>query len=118
MQWGVRRQQPRGLSNVAVSPRPHSPFSRSCLQNGIHKPGQYETEAELMHAMYYRAVSCTRWYFLGKFYPLLKKAGARLGPPYWDGPPVPPGDDETHDNTIVRTHRKELKAGGENVRVW
>jgi len=85
----------------------------------MRKPGSYETEHEFMHELYYRAVSCTRWYFLGKYYEALVRAGARLDPPYWDGPRVPL-QNETHDNTVVREYRRQLKAKGQGdgVRVW
>lgn len=91
--------------------------SRSCIQNGLRKPGFYESERDFMSEVYHRGVSCTRWYFVGKFYATLVRAGARLDPPYWEGPPVPLWN-ETHDNTVVRAHRKALKAKGEGVRVW
>lgn len=83
----------------------------------MRKPGFYENERDFMHEMYFRAVSCTRWYFVGKFYDALVRAGARLDPPYWDGPPVPQWN-ATHDDVVVRAYRRQLKAQGEHVRVW
>lgn len=70
-----------------------------------------------MRDMYYRATSCTRYYFLTWFYAKLVKAGARLQPPYWTGPPVPIWN-TTHDDTVVLDYRKKLRAKGEHVRVW
>ena len=60
-----------------------------------------------MRDMYTMATGCTRYYFLERYYASLVKAGGRLDPPYWDGPPVPIWN-ETHD-AIVRAHIKELK---------
>lgn len=51
------------------------------------------------------------------YYAKLKKAGARLPPPYWEGPPVPIWD-HGHDATVVCKYRQEIKAKGEHVRVW
>ena len=90
---------------------------------------------DLQYAVYSRAMGCTRHYYViwcvggsshnsianvffhvrlhtyplcvGCRYDKLVRAGLRLPPPYWEGPPVP-GHNETHD-ALVKVWRVENK---------
>lgn len=112
---------PAVLSALPVAPS--SPFSRQY----VNKPGLYDNEHQFMYDIYTRAMSCTRHYykiwcaaaapalFLAETspsrpprrYEKLVKAGARLPPPYWEGPVVP-GHNATHD-ALVKVWRVENK---------
>lgn len=73
----------------------------SCMRH-VEKPAKYETEKDFMHAMYYHALSCTRYYYM-VWYEKFQKAMGRLPPPYWTGPAIPLYN-STHDE-IVRAQR-------------
>jgi hypothetical protein len=82
----------------------------SCIPEIIHKAAWYETEAHFMEDMWLVAESCTRYYFVEWYYRLLVAAGARLDPPYWDGPPVPIWN-ATHDE-FVRANKEDYRKRG------
>ena len=47
----------------------------SCLQNGVHKPSDYKSEAEMFEEMASIALSCTRYWHLSVWYPMFVKVG-------------------------------------------
>ena len=75
-----------------------------------HKPSWYETDAHFFEDMYHLAGSCTRYYYIHWFYRLLVNAGARLDPPYWDGPEVPLWN-ATHDEYTSKVKEDYKKRG-------
>ena len=78
-------------------PDEHITLHFSCLQNGIHKPGGYATEAALGQMMYDNALSCTRHYSWHVWYQqYFVPAFGRLPEPHWSGNPIP-AYNETHD---------------------
>lgn len=82
----------------------------SCIPEIIHKAAWYENEAHFFEDMWLLAGSCTRYYYIEWFYRLLIKAGARLDPPYWEGPPVPIWN-TTHD-VFIQVNRDDYKRRG------
>lgn len=87
----------------------------SCIPETIHKPSWYESEFKFFDDMFKYAESCTRYYYLERFYESLVRAGARLDPPYWNGSVVPIWN-ETHD-LVVRANKADLNARG-FLRSW
>jgi hypothetical protein len=63
-----------------------------------HKPGDFKSEQGFWENMYYRAMGCSRHYFV-KWYDAFRRAGHRLPEPYWNGPTVP-GHNATHDEFV------------------
>ena len=59
----------------------------------VRKPGTYTTEAAFMGAAT-NQTDCIKYYFDG-WYRTLVKAGGRLPPPLWEGPPLMQGVDTT-----------------------
>lgn len=77
----------------------------SCLQPPLRKPGEYESEAAFMEAVYKGLSSCQRYYYL-HWYDTYKRAVPGGFPaPAYTGPPVP-GIDVTHDQQVVHAARR------------
>jgi len=65
-----------------------------------------------MEDVYALAAGCTRHYFLSVYLETLTRAGLRLDPPLWTGPPVPRGPNATHDALVRAWKPAALKARG------
>jgi hypothetical protein len=103
----------------------------------VNKPGLYKSEYELLYDVYMHAMGCTRYYYNmwcaccpfivplrppsvslpsaihepshACRYEKLIRAGHRLPPPHWDGPPVP-SHNETHDALVSRERQHHCLA--------
>ena len=70
----------------------------SCLHD-VGKPGNYDSEHDLLYNLYTLAESQTRYWFL-RWYETYKRAHGRLPAPFYAGPAVP-GHNETHDLFVM-----------------
>jgi hypothetical protein len=71
------------------------------------KPGHFGSELDLLSAVYNRGKSCTRYYYM-KWYDAYKSVMGPIGPPYYDGPPIPIWN-KTHDELHVEPYRENMK---------
>ena len=78
----------------------------SCMQH-MQKPGNFESEHELMSTLNDFATSCSR-YWVSLWYEKFIKAAGRLPAPLWDGAAIPIFD-KLHDEIVLNNRLKYKK---------